>query len=74
MRGFLHNKEWLSVGDMICLRKDEDLHTRAAEMMFTKVINENGIKALDKITAIATDFETGLWRPFLETLNKFKYR
>ena len=74
MRAYLHGKEWIWCGDVLCLRKDEDLHREVARLIFKKVCDENGPNALDGITALCTDFETGLWRPFLEELNKHKYR
>ena len=42
MRVLLHGKEWVWVGDALCLTKDEDLHRRLAKAMFSKVCTCNG--------------------------------
>ena len=46
---------------------------RAAKMLFDKCCTCEGTGrgcALNGIKAICSDFETGLWRPFLEELHK----
>ena len=68
----LNGLQWFWIGDILCLTKDEDLHREVAQVMFKKVIAENGEKSLNKINAIDTDFETGLYRPLLQELNKLK--
>jgi len=73
MRSLLHNRQWVWVGDFLCLRKDQELHRRAAKMLFDKCCTCEGTGrgcALNGIKAICSDFETGLWRPFLEELHK----
>ena len=72
LRGYLDGKEWVSVGDVLCLTKDEDLHRKVAKAMFNKccTCDQRGKCALNKIQAIYSDFETGLWRAFLEELHK----
>ena len=73
MRALLHNRQWFWVGDFLCLRKDEELHQRAAKMLFDKCCTCNGSGrgcALNGIKAVCSDFETGPWRPFVEELHK----
>ena len=73
MRALLHNRQWMWVGDFLCLRKDEELHARAAKMLFDKCCTCEGTGrgcALNGIKAIFSDFETGLWKPFLQELHK----
>ena len=73
MRSLLHNRQWLWVGDFLCLRKDQELHRRAAKMLFDKCCTCEGTGrgcALNGIKKICSDFETGLWWPFLEELHK----
>ena len=73
IRGLLHGKEWVWIGDALCLRKDEDLYRRLAKVFWSKSCTCNGTGrgcALKKIKSICSDFEIGLWRPFLEELQK----
>ena len=61
------------VGDALCLTKDEALHQRLSKMFFDKACTCNRTGrgcALNKIKSISSDFETGLWRPFLDELHK----
>ena len=73
IRAKLFNKEWLWIGDALTLRKDEALHRSLAKEIFKRACTCNGSGrrcALNGIKAIASDFEAGLWRPFLEELHK----
>ena len=72
MRALLRGKEWMSVGYVLCLTKDEDLHTQVAKLMFDKICARGqrvGCK-LKKIKVISSDFEIGLWRAFQTELHK----
>ena len=42
MRGLLHSKEWIWMGDCLCLTTDENLHREVARRIFKKVCDENG--------------------------------
>ena len=69
----IHGKEWVWCGDALCLTKDEELHKRLAKMFFDKACTCGGTGrgcALNKIKSISSDFEIGLWKPFLEELHK----
>lgn len=70
MRGLLHGKEWISVGDALCLTKDEALHREIAKAMFDKICTceGRGRCVLNKIVAICSDFEIALWRAFRDEL------
>jgi hypothetical protein len=71
LRALLHGKEWVSVGDALCLTKDENLHRELAKAMFGKMCTcSKGRCCLRKIKAICSDFETGLWRAFLTELHE----
>jgi len=73
MRAFLHNKEWLWVEDVLCLRKDEEVHSRPVKAMFAKICTCGGTCrncALGNIKTLHTDFEIGLCRAFLSELHK----
>ena len=72
MRGYLHGKEWVWIGDILALTKDEELHRRVAEIIFNKICScgERRKCVLSKIKAIATDFEISLWRAFRDELEK----
>ena len=71
IRALLHGKEWMSVGDVLCLTKDEELHRKVAKAMLDKICTCGPRRkcVLRGIKAICTDFEKGLWRPFLEELH-----
>ena len=73
IRGLLHGREWFWVGDVLCLRKSEELHRRVAKSLWDKCCTCGGTGrgcALQNIKAICSDFEIGLWRPFLQELHK----
>jgi len=72
MRALLHGKEWISVGDVLCLTKDEELHAQVAKIIFDKICscNQGRRCKLNKIKAICSDFEIALWRAFLDELHK----
>ena len=66
-------KEWVWCSDALCLRKNEELHQRLAKAMWDKCCTCGGTGracALQKIKAICSDFETGLWGAFQQELHK----
>jgi len=71
-RRYLHGKEWIWIGDILCLTKDEVLHQAVAAKFWGEICTcaPNKRCALNKIKAVGTDFESGLWEPFLEELHK----
>ena len=71
-KGLLHGKEWQWTGDILCLTKEEILHREVAAKFWSKICTCAPGKrcVLNKIKAVGTDFENGLWKPFLEELHK----
>ena len=72
LRALLHGREWVSVGDVLCLTKDQKLHAEVARTMFGKMCtcSGRGKCVLHKIKSICSDFELSLWRAFLDELHK----
>ena len=72
IRAYLHNKKWVSVGDVLCLTKDEQLHQEVARVIFNKCCTCSGRAKfkLNKIKTICSDFEISLWWAFRDELYK----
>lgn len=71
-KGLLHGREWKWTGDILCLTKEDILHREVASKFWSKICTCAPGKrcALNKIKAVGTDFENGLWKPFLDELHK----